>query len=77
MAGEDDGLFGTNVDKELHRWIPILLFHIPVFSISFIVSLFVVLILLLCTLFFSLYVYTMYLCAYSHVNHILFVVTLK
>jgi hypothetical protein len=87
MAGEDDGLFGGNVDEELQRWIPVLLFHIPVFSISFTVCIFVVLVLLLCTFFFFfpsniiflvyLYVYTTYLSAYSHVNRILFVVTLE
>jgi hypothetical protein len=73
MAGEDDGLFGANVDEELQRWIPVLLFHIPVFNISFTVCIFVVLVMLLCTFFFFfiyLYVYTTYLSAYSHVNRI-------
>ena len=73
MVGEDDALFGANVVEELQRCIPVLLFHILVFSISFTVCVFV---LLLCT-FFLLYVYTTYLSAYSHVNRIMFVVTLK
>jgi hypothetical protein len=78
MVREHDGLFGVNVDEELQRWIHVLLFHISVFSISFTVYLFVVLVLFLCTFFFFiLYVYTTYLSAYSHVNRILFVVTLK
>jgi hypothetical protein len=54
MSGEDDGLFGANVDEELQRCIFVLLFHIPMLSISVIVCVFVVLVPLLCTfLFFS------------------------
>jgi hypothetical protein len=55
MAGEDDGLFGGNADEELQKWIPVLLFHIPVFIFSFTVCIFVVLVLLLCTFFFFCY----------------------
>jgi hypothetical protein len=79
MDGEDDGLFGVNVDKELQTWIHVLLFHIPMLNISFTVCVFVMLVLLLFTFFFfsPLYVYTTYLSTYSHVNRILFVVTLK
>ena len=50
MAGEDDGLFGANVE-ELQRCIHVLLFHIPMFSISFIVCVFVLRVLLLFTFF--------------------------
>jgi hypothetical protein len=78
MSGEDNGLFGANVDEELQRCIFVLLFHIPVLSISVIICVFVVLLSLLCTFFFFfLYVYAMYLFSYSHVNRIMFVVTLK
>jgi hypothetical protein len=52
MAGEDDELFGGNVAEELQKWIPVLLFHIPVFIFSFTVCIFVVLVLLLCTFFY-------------------------
>jgi hypothetical protein len=75
VARDDDRLFGVNVVEELQRCIPVLLFHIPVFSISYIVYVFVLLVLLLCTFF--LYVYTTYLSAYSRVNCILFSTALK
>jgi hypothetical protein len=52
MAGEDDKLFGGNVAEELQKWIPVLLFHIPVFIFSFAVYIFVLLVLLLCTFFY-------------------------
>jgi hypothetical protein len=61
VAGEEDGLFGTNVDEELQRCIPVLLFHIPVFGISFIVCVFV---LLLCT-FFIVCIYYVSFCLFS------------
>ena len=64
MVGEDDGLFGANVDEELQRCIPILLFHILVLSISFIVCVFFVLVLLLCT-FFVVCIYYVSLCLFS------------
>jgi hypothetical protein len=56
MDGEDYGLFGGNVGEELQRWIPILLFHIPVFSILFTVCIFFVLVLLHCTFFFPFFI---------------------
>jgi hypothetical protein len=66
MDGEDDGLFGENVDKELQRWIPAILFHILVLIVSFIVCIFFVLVLLLCTffvcVFFSSFKYNIFLC---------------
>jgi hypothetical protein len=55
MAGEDDEIFGGNVDEELQKWIPVLLFHISVFIFSFTIYIFVVLVPLLCTFFFLLF----------------------
>jgi hypothetical protein len=51
VGGEDDGLFGMNIDDELQRCILVVLFHIPVFSVSFFVCVFVLLALFLCTFF--------------------------
>jgi hypothetical protein len=78
VAGEDDGLFAANVEEELQRCMPLLLFHIPVFSISFIVCIFVLLVLLLCTYFtVCRYYVSFYIVTYPHVNCILFAATLK
>jgi hypothetical protein len=78
VDGEDDGIFSANVEEELHKCMPLLLFHIPLFSISFIVCIFVLLVLLLCTYFTvcRYYVY-FYIVTYPRVNCILFVATLK
>jgi hypothetical protein len=76
VVGEDDGLFGANVDEELQRCIHVLLFHIPVFSISFIVCVFVSTCSTSLHLFYCMYILRIFL-TYSHVNHILFVATLK
>ena len=49
VTGEDEGLFTTNVEEEIQRCMLLLLFHIPLFIISFIVCIFVLLVLLLFT----------------------------
>jgi len=55
MDGEDDELFGGNVAEELKKWIPMLLFHIPLFIYSFIVCIFVLLVMLLCIFYLFLF----------------------
>jgi hypothetical protein len=46
ITGQDKGLLTTNVEEDIQRCMLLLLFHIPLFCISFIVCIFI---LLLCT----------------------------
>jgi hypothetical protein len=82
VVEEENGLFGANVIEELQRCIHVLLFNILVFSISFIVCVFVLLVLLLCTFFVLCIYYISFfllscelysLCFYIEINRTVFI----